>query len=100
MGVDQSIVNWVFAAFGATASWILKTIWDAVRDLRKDLREIEISLPTVYIRKDDFREALAEVKSEMREMRQDIKASFLHVDETLNTFFDKLDGKEDRNARN
>jgi electron transfer flavoprotein alpha/beta subunit len=99
VSVDQSLLNWVFAAFGAAASWILKAIWDAVRDLRKDLREIEISLPAVYTRKDDFREALAEVKSEMREMRQDIKDSFKHVDETLGTIFKKLDSKEDKNAR-
>jgi hypothetical protein len=97
--VDQTIVNWAFAAFGAMASWILKAIWDAVRDLRKDLRDIEISLPAVYTRKDDFREALSEMKTEMRDMRQDIKDSFKHVDDTLGTIFKKLDGKEDRNAR-
>jgi peptidoglycan hydrolase CwlO-like protein len=97
--VDQTIVNWLFAAFGATASWILKAVWDAVRDLRKDLREIEVSLPAVYTRKDDFRDALTEVKTEMREMRKDIKDSFKHVDDTLITLFKKLDSKEDKNAR-
>jgi hypothetical protein len=97
--VDQTLINWMFAGFGAMASWILKTVWDAVRDLRKDLREIEVSLPSVYTRKDDFRDALSEMKTEMRDMRQDIKDSFKHVDETLGTIFKKLDGKEDRNAR-
>lgn len=97
--MDQTLVNWLFAAFGAAASWILKAVWDAVRDLRKDVREIEVSLPAVYTRKDDFRDALGEVKAEMREMRQDIKASFKHVDETLITLYNKLDSKEDKNAR-
>ena len=97
--MDQTLVNWLFAAFGAAASWILKAVWDAVRDLRKDLRDIEISLQEVYTRKDDFRQALGEVKSEMREMRQDINDSFKHVDETLGTLFKKLDSKEDKNAR-
>jgi len=35
----------------------------------------------------------------MREMRQDIKLSFNKVDDTLNVIFEKINKKEDRNAR-
>jgi len=97
--VDQTVVNWVFTGFGAAVGWILKVVWDAVRELRSDLRQIEKDLPEVYVRKDDFREAIAEIKTEMREMRQDMKVSFKHVDDTLNILFEKLNKKEDRSGR-
>jgi hypothetical protein len=97
--MDQTIINWLFAGLGAAIGWILKVVWDAVADLRKDIRTIERDLPEIYVRKDDFREAVHEIKTEMREMRQDMKLSFKHVDDTLGTIFAKLDKKEDRNAR-
>ncbi len=97
--MDQQIINWLFIAFGAAIGWILKVVWDAIKDLKADLRVIERDLPEVYVRKDDFKDAIHEIKTEMREMRQDVKVGFKHVDDTLNVLFEKLNKKEDRNAR-
>lgn len=94
--MDQTIINWLFAGSGAAMGWVLKVIWDAIRDLKSDLREIEKDLPEVYVRKDDFREAIGEIKVEMREMRQDMKISFQHIDTTLGAVFKRLEAKEDR----
>ncbi len=94
--MDQQIINWLFAGFGSAVGWILKVIWDALRDLRSDLRVIEKDLPEIYVRKDDFREAVHEIKIEMREMRQDMKISFKHIDDTLGAVFKRLEAKEDR----
>lgn len=94
--MDQVIINWLFAGFGAAIGWILKVVWDAIRDLKLDLRAIEKDLPEIYVRKDDFKDAVHEIKTEMREMRQDIKVSFKHVDDTLGILFKRLDAKEDR----
>lgn len=97
--MDQQIINWLFAGFGAAIGWILKVVWDAIRDLKIDLRQIEKDLPEVYVRKDDFKDAVQEIRAEMREMRQDMKAGFKHVDDTLSVLFKRLGEKEDRNAR-
>ena len=94
--MDQQIINWLFIGFGAAIGWILKVVWDAITDLKTDLRQIEKDLPEVYVRKDDFKEAIQEIKSEMREMRQDLKASFKHMDDVLGAVFKRLDHKEDR----
>jgi chromosome segregation ATPase len=98
MIVDQSIINWLFTGFGAALGWVLKVIWDAIRELKTDLRAIERDLPEVYVRRDDFKETMSEIKTEMREMRHDMKVSFKHVDDTLNVLFQKLNKKEDRHA--
>lgn len=97
--MDQSLINWLFIAFGAASGWILKVVWDAIRELKTDLRVLERDLPEVYVRKDDFKDAVHEIKTEMREMRQDMKLSFKHVDDTLNVIFEKINKKEDRNAK-
>lgn len=97
--MDQTIINWLFAGFGAAIGWILKVVWDALADLKTDIRAIERDLPEVYVRKDDFKDAVREIKEEMREMRHDIKLSFNKVDDTLNVIFEKINKKEDRNAR-
>lgn len=84
MNMDQTVLNWIFAAAGAGAGWILKIVWDALTELRKDLRQIERDLPVVYTRKDDF-------KDEVRELKEDMKIGFNKIEATLNALFKRLD---------
>lgn len=97
--MDQQIINWLFAGFGAAIGWILKVVWYAIRDLKADLRSIEKDLPEVYVRKDDFKDAVQEIRSEMREMRQDMKLGFKHIDDTIGAVFKRLEHKEDKAAK-
>ena len=87
--MDQSLINWVFAGGGAAFGWVLKVVWDAIQDLKKDIRQIERDLPEVYVRRDDFKDAV-------REIKEDMKAGFANVDKTLGLIFKKLDDKENR----
>lgn len=92
----QDIINWLFVVVGATIGWVLKVIWDAITRLKDDMKQIERDLPTVYVRKDDFRQAVADVKDDMKEIRQDMKDGFAKMDNTLGLLFKKLENKEDR----
>lgn len=94
--MTQELINWVFAGFGAALGWILKVIWDALKELRQDVKQIERDLPEVYVRKDDFREAVHEIRDTMKELRMDMKAGFDKVDTTLGVIFKRLEQKEDR----
>jgi ribosome maturation protein Sdo1 len=94
--VTQDVLNWLFAGFGAAVGWILKVVWDAVSDLKHDVKQIERDLPEVYVRKDDFREAVREIRETMKELRTDMKAGFDKVDTTLGVIFKRLEQKEDR----
>jgi len=87
--MDQTIFNWVVAFAGACGGWVLKIIWDAITSLKNDIRQIERDLPEVYVRRDDFKEAVKELKSDMKE-------GFNKVDNTLALLFKKLDGKESK----
>ena len=94
--MTQDVLNWLFAGFGAAVGWILKVVWDAVTDLKHDVKQIERDLPEVYVRKDDFREAVREIRETMKELRADMKAGFDKVDTTLGVIFKRLEQKEDR----
>ena len=87
--MDQSIVNWVFAIAGAAIGWVLKVLWDAVGDLKRDVRQIERDLPGMYVRRDDFRDA-------MRELKGDMKDGFEKVEAALANLTDRLDNQQGR----
>lgn len=94
--MEQAIFNWVLTGFSIALGWIMKTIWDAIHELKEDLKHIERDLPAVYVRKDDFRRAVTDIKEDVRELRQDLKGNFTHVNDTLGLIFEKLSKKEDR----
>lgn len=87
--MDQMIFNWAVAAAGAAGGWILKVIWDAILELKKDLRQMDVKMHEDFVRRDDFKEAVGEIK-------QDMKDGFNKIDNTLGLIFKKLEKKEDK----
>jgi hypothetical protein len=87
--MDQTLFNWVVGVCGFLGGWVLKVIWDAIKELKTDIRQIERDLPEVYVRKDDFKEAVRDIKQDMRE-------GFNKIDNTLGLIFKKLEHKEDK----
>lgn len=87
--MDQMIFNWAVAAAGAAGGWILKVIWDAIVELKKDLRQMDVKMHEDFVRRDDFKEAVGEIK-------QDMKDGFNKIDSTLGLIFKKLEKKEDK----
>ena len=59
----QNLINFAFTVIGSLFGWVLKTIWDAVGELRSDLKEIERDLPENYVRRDDFKSYMDRIES-------------------------------------
>lgn len=74
----QNLFNTAIVLCGALGGWILKTIWDAIKDLKRDVKELNREVNQDFVRKDDFREAVKDIK------------------DMLAKIFDKLDGKADK----
>jgi hypothetical protein len=87
--MDQMIFNWAIAAAGALGGWILKVIWDAIVELKKDLQKMDTKMHEDFVRRDDFKDAVGDIK-------QDMKDGFNKMDSTLGLIFKKLEKKEDR----
>lgn len=59
--MDQTIINWILAGFGALIGFLLNAVWQAVKDLQtadtrlaSKVAEIEILVAGDYLRRDDF----------------------------------------------
>ena len=74
----QTLLNALFGAVLMLSGWVIRTIWDAVNNLKRDIQEIERNLPDTYVRRDDYRDDMIEVK------------------DMLKAIFNKLDNKADK----
>jgi len=74
----QVIVDAVIALVGALFGWLFKMVWDAIKELQRDIKDTNQTLHESYVRKDDYRVEIAEIKG------------------MFNRIMDKLDGKVDK----
>lgn len=75
---DQGIINIIIGVVLSVLGWFARQLWDAVQDLKKDVKQIEVDLPTHYVRKEDL----------------DVRLDRLEA--VLNRIFEKLDHKADK----
>ena len=75
---DQQIINVIIGVVLSVLGWFARQLWDAVQDLKKDVKQIEVDLPTHYFRKEDL----------------DVRLDRLEA--VLNRIFEKLDNKADK----
>lgn len=76
--MSQDLYNIIVGVAGAAVGWMLKVVWESVRALQADMKEIERELHTEYVSKNDYRQDIVEMK------------------EILKQIFDKLDRKVDK----
>jgi len=74
----QNIINLLGGAALTVVGWFARQLWDAVQKLKADVSQLELSISENYVKKDDFKDGIKELK------------------EMLGKIFDKLDSKQDR----
>ena len=74
----QLLFNLIGTAIMATIGWFARQLWDSVKDLKEDIKNIQVDLPTNYVRK------------------VDIEAQFNKLEASLQRILDKLDQKADK----
>lgn len=83
--MEQSLINWIIASAGALIGFILKAVWDAVKDLQASDKEladkvsrIEVLVAGEYVKKEEY------------------NALILRIFEKLDHIEAKIDGKVDK----
>jgi len=89
MQLDQVVFNWAVAVAGFLGGWVLKVIWDAITDLKKDIRAMDIKMHEDFVRRDDFKDVMAEHKKDMQD-------GFREIKDLIGVLFKKLDSKQDK----
>jgi len=81
----QVLFNGAVSVIFLLAGWFIRTIYDAIRDLKEDIREVEREIHDKYLRKDDYREDMALLREELKEIKR-----------IMGSIYNKLDGKADK----
>jgi hypothetical protein len=76
--MDQTIINLGIGTMLAVLGWFARQLWDAVQTLKDDMKKIEVSLPTHYVRKDE------------------LEVRFDKLEAMLDRIFEKIDSKADK----
>ena len=74
----QYIVDGVIAFVSAVFGWLFKIVWDAIKELKEDLKDTNKVIHEQYVRKDDYRAEMSKIEN------------------MFNRIMDKLDGKVDK----
>ena len=74
----QTMINLIGGAVLAMIGWFARQIWDSVQDLKNDIHQIEVDLPTYYVK------------------RVDIDSRFDKLENILERIFDRLEQKADK----
>lgn len=75
---QQDIFNTAATVVLTLVGWLGKSLWDAVANLKDDLKDLEIALPNDYVKK------------------VDIEARLDKIDIILDKIFDRLEHKADK----
>jgi hypothetical protein len=81
----QMIINLLAGSALAVIGWFARQLWDAVERLKADVKDIEICLPSNYVRKQD-----------MSDFKHDMEVRFDKLEAMLARIFEKLDQKQDK----
>lgn len=74
----QFLLNGVFVVAVGVGGWFAREVWGAVKELRGDLKSIEVNLPKEYV------------------LKVDIDKRMEHIETMFQRIYDKLDGKQDK----
>lgn len=94
--MDQTIINWLLVGFGGLISFVLKSLWEAVKDLQKadkqlidKVSSIEVLVAGQYMLKTDFNQNIGDLKTEFTNTMGAVFRKLDKID-------DKIDKKADK----
>lgn len=76
----QTLINLALGSLLALVGWLARQLWEAVDRLRTDIHDLEVELPSRYVRREEFSDGIKEIKDLCRQI------------------FDKVDSLEKRKA--
>lgn len=76
--MEQMVFNIIGGILVAGIGFVIKTLWDGQQKIKQDITAWERYMPNTYIRRDDYKDDIAEIKN------------------MLTAIFERLDQKVDK----
>lgn len=86
---SQIFFNCLMGLCGTLGGWLLKVIWDAISELKKDVKDMNREMHEDFVRREDFKDSMIDMKMDMRE-------GFKEVKDLIGVVFNKLDAKAEK----
>ena len=64
----QTAFNAILSVAMVGLGWLLRIIWDSIKRLQTDMSELERHASETYVRRDDYRDDMAELKAMLRQI--------------------------------
>jgi len=74
----QSTINLAAGVAIAVVGWLARELWGAVKELRRDISNMQANLPKEYV------------------LKVDLDKRMSHIEDMFQRIYDKLDGKADK----
>jgi hypothetical protein len=81
----QIIINIGAGSLLGIGGWFARQLWDAVKELKRDINKLELHLSENYVK-----------KSDVESFRIDMDKRFDRIEVILNKLFDKIEAKADK----
>lgn len=52
--MNQELVNWMIVVLTGVGGWFMKSIWEAVKELQKETKAIELLITGDYVTRSEF----------------------------------------------
>ena len=69
----QSLINLGFTIAGSLFGWILKTVWDEIKLLQANQKEIEKDVHDNYVKRVDYKDDIAEIKNMLNDIYRELR---------------------------
>ena len=61
------LTKWALYVVTGVVTWFIKLLWTKATTLEKDLELLKLKISEEYVKKDDFKEAIADFKLDFKE---------------------------------
>ena len=82
--LEQTLFNGLILVTAGVGGWLMKMLWDSVLDLKSDVKMLDTKIHENYVRRDDFKDAL-------KDLKHDFGMAIHKLEQTVAQLIKKLD---------
>lgn len=79
----EEILKYAAYIISGIIGWFVKTLWIAQKELREDMKKIELNLAENYTKRVDFRDVVGKLEEKMKETTQPLYQKLDRIEKIL-----------------